>query len=80
MVELPIQKGAGMTNEYYMTMTVADLKKELECYDDDMEIIFEIDDDFLSGFSLLKVRGWYKIQNPVQFCFHRIHRDLKGIF
>ena len=35
-----------MTDEYYMTMTVADLKKELECYDDDIEIVFEIDDDF----------------------------------
>lgn len=35
-----------MSNEYYMTMTVADMKKELEYYDDDMEIVFEIDDDF----------------------------------
>ena len=35
-----------MSDEYYMTMTVADLKKELECYDDDSEIVFEIDDDF----------------------------------
>lgn len=33
-------------NDYYMTMTVAELKEELECYDDDAEVIFEIDDDF----------------------------------
>lgn len=26
-------------------MTVADLKKELEYYDDDMEVVFEFDDD-----------------------------------
>ena len=25
-------------------MTVADLKKELECYDDDMEVVFNLDD------------------------------------
>lgn len=26
-------------------MTVADFKKELECYDDDQEVVFELDDD-----------------------------------
>ena len=25
-------------------MTVAELKKELECYDDDMEVVFNLDD------------------------------------
>ena len=33
-------------NDYYMTMTVAELKAELECYDDDMEVVVEINDDF----------------------------------
>ena len=26
-------------------MTVKDLKEELACFDDDMEVVFEIDDD-----------------------------------
>jgi hypothetical protein len=26
-------------------MTVAELKEELECYEDDMEVVFELDDD-----------------------------------
>lgn len=33
-------------SDYYMTMTVKQMKEELECYDDDMEIVFKIDDDF----------------------------------
>lgn len=28
-----------------MTMTVKELKEELEYYDDDMEVVFEFDDD-----------------------------------
>lgn len=28
-----------------MTMTVKDLKEELECYEDDMEVVFELVDD-----------------------------------
>ena len=34
-----------MTNEKARTMTVKELKEELKFYEDDMEIVFELDDD-----------------------------------
>lgn len=42
-------------------MTVKDLKAELEFYDDDMEVVFEVDDDFEPDSVTESKYGWREV-------------------
>ena len=43
-------------------MTVKEWKEELAFYDDDAEVIFEVDDDFEPEEITQNKRGWYTVR------------------
>ena len=52
-------------------MTVKELKEELECYDDDADIVFEVDDDFEPESVTESRYGWQsaRIRSKLEITF-----------